>query len=95
MLKLIDGYEETLIDWVDLYCLNSSFTLERFDFHVARLMMDFLEVFYEATNELSGTYYCTTHLFVHNIFKITAQFVKYRDHDILDVFVVGMETKKF
>ena len=61
MLKSIDGYEEALINWLDLYCLDKSYTLDRFDFHVARLMMDFLEVFYEATNELCGTYYCTSH----------------------------------
>ena len=91
MLKSTDGYEKALINWLDLYCLDKSFTLDHFDFHVARLMMDFLEVFYEATNELSGTYYCTSHLFVHNIFKITAQFAKYRDHEVLDVFVIGME----
>ena len=95
MLKSIDGYEEALINWLDLYCLYKSYTLDRFDFHVARLMMDFLEVFYEATNELSGTYYCTSHLFVHNIFKITAQFAKYRDHEVLSLFVMGMETKFF
>ena len=94
MLKSIDSYENALINWLDLYCLDKSFTLDCFNFHVARLTMDFLEVFYDATNELSGTYYYTSHLFVHNLFKITSQFIKYRDHEVLDVFVTSIEAKK-
>lgn len=40
MLKSFDGYEETLISWVDLHCMDLNITLEQFDFHIARFMMN-------------------------------------------------------
>lgn len=40
------------MSWVDIHFVELSIALDRFDFFVARLMIDFLEVFYEATNAL-------------------------------------------
>lgn len=45
------------------------------------------------TNALYESYYCTSYLFLHNIFKITKQFTKYRDHELLDILIVSMEKK--
>lgn len=40
------------MSWVDIHFVEPSIALDWFDFFVARLMIDFLEVFYEATNAL-------------------------------------------
>lgn len=52
MLWSIVDYKEVLMSWVDIHFVEPSIALDRFDFFVARLMIDFLEVFYEATNAL-------------------------------------------
>lgn len=93
MPKSINGYKETLISRVDIHCMDQKITLYWFDFHVARFILDFLKVFYETTKELFDTYYCISHLFVHNIFKINTQFKKYMNDDLLDIFNVKMEGK--
>lgn len=43
--------------------------------------------------ELSITYYCSSHLFVYNIFKIVAQFTKYGNHELLNIFIIKMKKK--
>lgn len=90
---IIDSFEESLTSWVDTHYVEPLITLDRFDFHVARFMVDFLEVFYKATNALSGSYYCTSSLFFHNICIIIAQFAKYRDRDLLDLLIVSIGKK--
>lgn len=95
LLQSIKDYEEALIYWVHLYSLEPSIKLDRFDFLVARLVMDFLQVFYKVTNTLFGSYYCTSHLFFHRIFQISAQVTKYKDMDLLDIFIVNIEPKIF
>lgn len=62
------------MSWVDCFGKDDTITLDQFVFYVIRLMMDILEVFNKVTRELLGTYYCASHLFIYNIFKITSQF---------------------
>lgn len=77
--------------WVDLHSNQPLIKLDLFDFHVSRLMMDFLQVFYEATKALSRSYYCTSYLFIHHIYQITTQFEKHRDNHLLDTLIVSIE----
>lgn len=55
--------------------------------------MEILDVFYKMTKIFFGTYYYISHLFVYNIFKIIAQFTKYRNDDLLDIFIIKVEGK--
>lgn len=93
MLQSIESYEEVTVTWLDINGKNPHIKVDWFDFEIAILIMDFLKLFYDATNHFSSSYYITSYLFLHSIFKIIAQFAKCRLHVILNTFITGLEGK--
>ena len=49
------------------------------DWQIAEYFLKFLEVFYNAAELLSGVYYPTAHLALHQLFNISKIFSYYRD----------------
>ena len=50
------------------------------DWRKAKLMLNFLRIFYEATSKIFGSLYVTTNLFLHEIYKV---------HPLLKAFIKG------
>ena len=63
------------------------------DWHVAKIFVQFLKVFYDSTVTLSGVYYPTSSLAIHHIVDMSELLNNYREDDILGPAVVAMETK--
>ena len=63
------------------------------DWKIGEYFFKFLEVFYNATELLSGVYYPTAHLALHQLFNISETFAYYRDTDLFGSIVHEMEHK--
>ncbi|KAK0582662.1 hypothetical protein LWI29_028277 [Acer saccharum] len=68
-------------------------TLTPDDWHVAKIFVQFLKVFYDSTVTLSGVYYPTSSLIIHHIVEMFELLNNYREDEILGPVVVAMETK--
>ncbi|KAK3229655.1 hypothetical protein Dsin_001536 [Dipteronia sinensis] len=63
------------------------------DWYVAKIFVELLKVFYNATVTLSGVYYPTSSQAIHQIVEMSDLLNTYREDDMLDPAVVAMETK--
>ncbi|KAK3212396.1 hypothetical protein Dsin_017102 [Dipteronia sinensis] len=63
------------------------------DWYVAKIFVEFLQVFYNATVTLSGVYYPTSSQTIHQIVEMSDMLNTYREDDLLGDAVVAMETK--
>ena len=63
------------------------------DWHVAKVFVEFLKVFYDSTVILSGVYYPTSSLAIHHVVEMSELLNNYREDDILGPAVVAMEKK--
>ncbi|KAK3189421.1 hypothetical protein Dsin_028982, partial [Dipteronia sinensis] len=63
------------------------------DWYVAKIFVEFLQVFYNATVTLSGVYYPTSSQAIHQIVEMSDMLNTYREDDLLGDAVVAMETK--
>ena len=55
--------------------------LKDLDWHIANKYLEFLKVFYDSTCILSGVYYPTSPLTIHQLYEMTDLFHIYRDDD--------------
>ncbi|KAK3205113.1 hypothetical protein Dsin_019159 [Dipteronia sinensis] len=63
------------------------------DWHVVKIFVQFLKVFYDSTLTLSRAYYPTSSQAIHQIVEISEMLNMYRDDNILGTAVVAMENK--
>ncbi|KAK2637388.1 hypothetical protein Ddye_032180 [Dipteronia dyeriana] len=63
------------------------------DWYVAKIFVEFLKIFYNATVTLFGVYYPTSSPAIHQIVEISELLNSYREDEHLGVVVVAMETK--
>ncbi|KAK3205316.1 hypothetical protein Dsin_019362 [Dipteronia sinensis] len=63
------------------------------DWYVARIFVEFLKIFYNATVTLFGVYYPTSSQTIHQIVEMSEVLNIYREDIILGTAVVVMETK--
>ncbi|KAK3204658.1 hypothetical protein Dsin_018704 [Dipteronia sinensis] len=63
------------------------------DWYVAKIFVEFLKVFYNATVTLSGVYYPTSSQKIHQIVEMSDLLNTYVEDDMLGPAVVAMETK--
>ena len=68
-------------------------TLTSDDWHVTKIFVEFLKVFYDSTVILSGVFYPTSSLAIHHIVEMFELLNNYREDDILGPAVVAMEAK--
>jgi hypothetical protein len=61
--------------------------------YVAERVLEFLELFYDATVSLSGVYYPTSPLILHNILDIAKHLNEYENDHLLRHVVVPMKSK--
>jgi hypothetical protein len=61
--------------------------------YVAKKLLEFLELFYDATVTLFGVYYPTSPLIMHNIFYIVHQLAQYENLALLRHVVAPMKSK--
>jgi hypothetical protein len=72
---------------------NGSIFITNNDWVMAQMVMEFLEVLYDATNILSGVYYPTSPLLMHQIVLIANHLKEYEHDEILKEFVKKMKAK--
>jgi len=63
------------------------------DWHVAQVLFDFFEILSESTNALSGIYYPTSHLMVHQLLLIAGHLKQHERDPILKDVVLKMQNK--
>ncbi|KAK2659633.1 hypothetical protein Ddye_006166 [Dipteronia dyeriana] len=63
------------------------------DWYVAKIFVQFLKIFYNATVTLSGVYYPTSSQTIHQIVEMSELLNNYREDEHLGAAVVVMETK--
>ncbi|KAK2648774.1 hypothetical protein Ddye_016263 [Dipteronia dyeriana] len=63
------------------------------DWYVAKIFVQFLKIFYNATVTLSGVYYPTSSQAIHQIVEMSELLNSYREDEHLGAAVVVMETK--
>ncbi|KAK0571949.1 hypothetical protein LWI29_038573 [Acer saccharum] len=68
-------------------------TLTPNDWHVAKIFIQLLKVFYDSTVTLSGVYYPTSSLIIHHIVEMSELLNNYKEDEILGPAIVAMETK--
>jgi hypothetical protein len=61
--------------------------------YVAENILEFLELLYDATVSLSGVYYPTPHLILHNILDIAKHLNDYENDHLLRNVVFPMKSK--
>jgi hypothetical protein len=64
------------------------------NWYVAEKLLEFLELFYDATVTLSVVYYPTSPLIMHNILDIVQHLTQY-ENDVLLIHVVAPMKSKF
>jgi hypothetical protein len=67
--------------------------LKNSHWYVAEKLLEFLELFYDATVTLSGVYYPTSPLIMHNILDIVQHLNQYENDALLRHVVAPMESK--
>ena len=93
MLDEVIPYKEVLKTWITRKLGEPFF--EDNDWENTEMILEFLKVFYLATTTFSNVYIPNSHIALHNIYKITKCFAKYRTHSQLQPFVVVMKVKYF
>ena len=78
MLDEVIPYKEVLKTWIAQEMGELFF--EDNDWENAEIILEFLKVFYLATTVFSNVYIPGSHTTLHNIYKITKYFTKYRSH---------------
>ncbi|KAK0604709.1 hypothetical protein LWI29_018579 [Acer saccharum] len=63
------------------------------DWYVAKVFVEFLKIFYDATVTLSGVYYPTSYEAIHRIVEMSEAINNYRADEHLGIAVVAMEAK--
>ncbi|XP_040385322.1 zinc finger BED domain-containing protein RICESLEEPER 1-like [Oryza brachyantha] len=72
---------------------NENLLLTDLHWYVAEKILEFLEVFYDATVVISGVYYATSPLMIHQLLSIARHLHAYENDDLLRHSVVPMKTK--
>ena len=91
MLKAALPYSQLITTYVN--SKNDQILIFDSDWQIAEYFFKFLEVFYNATELLSGVYYPTAHLALHQLFNISETFSYYRDTELFKNIVNLMENK--
>ncbi|XP_042030008.1 zinc finger BED domain-containing protein RICESLEEPER 2-like [Salvia splendens] len=64
------------------------------DWRKAKLMLNFLRIFYEATNRISGSLYVTSNLFLHEIYKVHALLKAFIEGDDFELSIMAKKMKE-
>ncbi|XP_042005952.1 zinc finger BED domain-containing protein RICESLEEPER 2-like [Salvia splendens] len=64
------------------------------DWRKAKLMLNFLRIFYEATNRISGSLYVTSNLFLHEIYKVHALLKAFIEDDDFELSIMAKKMKE-
>ncbi|KAK3204623.1 hypothetical protein Dsin_018669 [Dipteronia sinensis] len=97
MLKNCLEYDTTILGFYNMKLAESGCppaqSLTPDDWYVAKIFVEFLQVFYNATVTLSGVYYPKSSQAIHQIVEMSDMLNTYREDDLLGDAVVAMETK--
>ncbi|KAK3205449.1 hypothetical protein Dsin_019495 [Dipteronia sinensis] len=97
MLKNCLEYDTTISGFYNMKLAESGCppaqSLTPDDWYVAKIFVEFLQVFYNATVTLSRVYYPTSSQAIHQIVEMSDMLNTYREDDLLGDAVVAMETK--
>jgi hypothetical protein len=96
MLKHLVPYKKTFGVFMDTKYPRKpgeSNLLTNSHWYVAKKLLEFLELFYDATVTLSGVYYPTSPLIMHNILDIVQHLNQYENDALLRHVVAPMESK--
>ena len=85
------GYRDVLTMWINKE-LNEPF-LRDGDWESVVMMLEFLTVFYLATSVFFTVYLPSSHITLHNIFKIFEYFSRYRNYEFLGTVILKIEAK--
>jgi hypothetical protein len=91
MLKAVLPDKDNLTLYVNSNYGSILLTME--DWHAAQVLLDFMEILSSATNALSGVYYPTSPLMVHQLLLIAQHLKAHEDDDLLRPAVLKMQNK--
>ena len=91
MLKAALPYQQVITTYVNIK--HGECVIFDSDWKIGEYFFKFLEVFYNATELLSGVYYPTAHLALHQLFNISEVFSFYRNIDLFAPIVYQMQNK--
>ena len=95
MLKHLIPYKSTFSVFINgqYQAVHGHPVLTSDDWYVAEKVNDFLELFYDSTVALSGVYYPTSPLIIHQLIEIAAHLKEYETDYLLRKVVVPMKDK--
>ena len=91
MLKAALPYSQLITTYVN--SKNNQILIFDPNWQIAEYFLKFLEVFYNATELLSGVYYPTAHLALQQLFNISETFSYYKDTELFGSIINLMENK--